>query len=147
MFGALNGETKGKQLSEEEKQELLRRINDLKEYYQIIKKYENALEAQESGERVDMQIDFDPTLIKEAKTRINEFIKDYRNRLRFGGKIFEEKGKDKKAQQRISKAIERAVKEIKIYDEEIFNHFLKALIPINSKYQCYNPDKDIEWFT
>jgi hypothetical protein len=92
-----------------------------------------------------MQIDFDPTLIKEAKTRINEFIKDYRNRLRFGGKIFEEKEKDKKAQQRISKAIERAVKEIKIYDEEIFNHFLKALIPINSKYQCYNPDKDIEW--
>ena len=147
MFGALNGETKGKQLSDEEKKELAFKINDLKEYYQIIKKHEAALEAQERGESVDMQIDFDPVFLKEAKTRINEFLREYRNRLQFGGKVFEEKEQDKKAQQRVSKAIERAVKEIKIHDEEIFNHFLKALSPINSKYQCYNTDKDIEWIT
>jgi len=146
MFGGLNVETKGKQLSEEEKEGLNRRLKDLKEYYQTIKKYEDALEAQESGEKVDMQIDFDPALIKEAKTRLNEFIREYKNRLQFGGTILEKKETDKKAQQRISKAIERSVKEIKKYDEEIFDHFLKALSPINSKYQCYNSDKDIEWF-
>jgi hypothetical protein len=147
MFGALDGETKGKQLSDEEKEKLALRINELKEYYQEIKKYENFLEAQEKGERVDVQIDFDPAFLKEAKTRINEFIREYKNRLQFGGQILEKKEEDKKAQQRISKAIERAVKEIKKHDEEIFNHFLKALSPINSKYQCYNLDKDIEWFT
>jgi len=147
MFGALSGETKGKPLSDEEKAKLALQINELKEYYQTIKKQEDALEAQKRGESVNSQIENDPVYLKEAKTRINEFIREYKNRLRFGGKILVEKEHDRKAQQRISKAIERAVKEIKKHDKEAFVHFFDALRPINAEYQCYNPDKDIEWFT
>lgn len=46
---------------------------------------------------------------------------------------------------RIVKAIERAVKSLKPFDKEAFNHFSAALKPINSPTQCYSPAKKYDW--
>ncbi len=50
-----------------------------------------------------------------------------------------------KIKDRIVQAIRRAVRSIKKHDPEIAEHFLKALRPINSFQQCYNPDEEIDW--
>ena len=50
-----------------------------------------------------------------------------------------------KIKDRIVQAIRRAVLNIKKHDPEIANHFQKALQPINTFQQCYNPEKQIDW--
>ena len=50
-----------------------------------------------------------------------------------------------KIKSRITQAIQRAINKIKKYDPELAKHFNKALRPINSFHQCYNPDELIDW--
>jgi hypothetical protein len=55
------------------------------------------------------------------------------------------KDDSKKIKDRIEKAIRRAISEIKKYEPELAKHFDRALRPINSFHQCYNPDEQIDW--
>ena len=55
------------------------------------------------------------------------------------------KDDSKKIKDRIVQAIRRAVLKIKKYNPELAKHFNKALRPINSFHQCYNPDEQIDW--
>jgi hypothetical protein len=128
-------------LSKEDEERYRKEMEDLKEYRQIIRKHEE-MEEEELGSS-----NIDPELLKESKKAVSRFLKDYESKLKYGGVVYEKKEMIKKQQQRISKSIERAVKEINKYDTAAVEHFMAALSPINSKNQGYGTSKNIKWET
>lgn len=53
---------------------------------------------------------------------------------------------DTRSQNRYAKQIQRALKELKSYDEAAYKHFHDSLKPINSFTFRYNPVDEIDWF-
>jgi hypothetical protein len=141
LYGDKKGSAKWNPLSQIEAERYEKELKGLKEYRDIIQKHEN-MEDGEPGSS-----DIDPELLKEAKKAVNRFLKEYENRLKFGNVVYEKKEMFKKEQQRVAKSIERAVKEIKKYDAEAYQHFLDALSPINTRVQCYKATENISWET
>ena len=52
-----------------------------------------------------------------------------------------------KTQRRITKSVERAIKQLEKHDRLVYRHFITAINPINSFSLSYNPLKPIDWHT
>jgi hypothetical protein len=141
LFGSNSAKTGRVNLSKEDRERYLKERENLTEYREILNKHEE-MEEEEPGSS-----DIDPILQKEAKKAVGRFLKDYESKLNYGGVEYAKKEMIKKQQQRISKRIERAVKEINKHDTAAFEHFIEALSPINTKMQCYGTSKNIKWET
>jgi hypothetical protein len=155
LFGHTPAKIKKLNLSEDEEESYIKRLEELREYRDVIKRYEATKEKEllmrfgliDSLDENDNEDEIEPALLKEAKKAIGRFIKDYQNKLKFGKDIYEHKEMEKKSQGRISKAIERAVKEIEKYDYYAFKHLEIALRPFNSPIQGYGLSKKMKWMT
>ena len=82
---------------------------------------------------------------EKAKKEYDDLLSYLKNSTSLRGKPRTLRTNDVRIKDKITKAIERAVSEIKKHDSEIAEHFKKALYPINSFKQCYNPSKEIHW--
>jgi len=128
-------------LSNEEKASLLHQKRELSEYLETIRQNEKIEKEKPGSSKID------PISLKEYKAGARRAIKDIENRLIGGGFEYTQKEMIKKQQQRISKSIERAVKELRTLDKAAFTHFLEALRPINSLDITYKTSKNIKWET
>lgn len=91
--------------------------------------------------------DGNPDAIKEAEEEYKQFLKYATQCVGKGGKSRRDVDPSDKNKNKISKSIERALDEIKIYDQNLYLHFKRSLGTINSFNQSYNPDRKIEWKT
>jgi uncharacterized membrane-anchored protein YhcB (DUF1043 family) len=64
-----------------------------------------------------------------------------------GGRVRKYRDETTRTKERVAKNINRAVRKLKEYDNKTYQHFNKALRPINSFSQSYKPDRDITWLT
>ena len=86
--------------------------------------------------------------LEKAKMELERFYK-------FRAEYFGKNGKARKvvdettnSKNRVNRRIERALKEIKKYDENTFNHFHTAIKKTNNNYFLqYNPVRHIDWIT
>jgi hypothetical protein len=95
--------------------------------------------------RNDAKNSNDPLIQKEAQAELDKFLSQYNKDVGKGGKIRAFTDKSENDKDAITKAIDRALKAIKKYDEEAFKHLNDALKPINDFQQCYNPREDVDW--
>jgi|GEM_PF-6322341 len=141
MVGGASTPGKKQKLSIDEEERYVKALSELREHRDIVKRHEE-MEKDQPGSS-----DVDPASYKESKAAVNRLIKEYENRLEFGGAILEKGEMTKKAQDRISKSIRRAVNELKEYDIAAFEHFSAALKPIFSANQSYRTINNIHWET
>lgn len=139
MTGSGSLQKKRGKLSKEKEDNYIKQMEELKEYREILNNHER-MESEKPGSS-----DIEPELLRESKKAVSRYLKDYKSKLKSGGVAYEKKEMDRKQQQRISKSIERAVKEIKKYDTATFEHFMNALKPFNTKNQCYGTSQNIKW--
>ena len=89
----------------------------------------------------------DTMLINGAQAKLDEFMKYYFEAVGYKGKQKLLADSGKKAKEKITKSIERAIKELEKHDSEAFNHFEKAIKPVNTYKPMYYPVPDIDWIT
>ena len=84
---------------------------------------------------------------EQLKKELDALIKHYNECVGTGGKARQFRDEDTKMKDRVVKSIQRAVKRLKKFENSHphFNHFDKALRPINSFSQSYKPEKNIPW--
>lgn len=87
----------------------------------------------------------DPDRINKARWLLESFEDELKKVIGLKGKERKFIDNSTRTKNRITKSVERALKEIKKNNEQIYKHFHDALKPINDFTQCYRPAQDIEW--
>jgi len=80
--------------------------------------------------------------------RINdeiEEIEEYLDENERMGKLETFKDDETRISERVSRAIERAIDKLKVYDDKAYNHFHEAFKPIRSSTKRYKPTTKIPW--
>jgi hypothetical protein len=119
----------------------IKRKEEVTEYLETIRQNEKMEMEKPGSSKIDL------ISLKEFKTEAKRRIKDIDTTLKNGGFEYIQKEMIKKQRQRISKSIERAVKELKTRDKAAFIHFMEALSSINSLNITYKTSKEIRWET
>jgi len=89
--------------------------------------------------------DEDPIIQKEAQKEYDFIVSELEKNVGKNGKAKKFRDQTDRIKSRITKSIERALKELKKHDEKAFIHFKDAFKSINSSDQCYNPREDFDW--
>lgn len=80
--------------------------------------------------------------INEQITQYEEYLREY---IGIGAHGRQFNNESKRTQRRITKSVERAVKQLEKYDLRVYRHFITAIHPINSFSLSYTPLEPLDW--